>query len=108
MDNIINIENNCQIIDICSFNANLYSYGIKLNIPYFASHFHLNKTLDDSFKKFESTSGPLVIQNGKIMPNNNVKLKQQFPCIILLWPLDGKSEIRTGQGPGFISDTSLS
>lgn len=99
MDNIINIENNCQTIDTFLLtNANLYSYGYKLNIPFFASTFHMNKTLDDSLKRLESISGPIVIQNGKIMSNNNVKLKQQFPCYILLWPSDGKSEIRTGQG----------
>ncbi|XP_039504127.1 uncharacterized protein LOC120460429 [Pimephales promelas] len=99
MGTITNTENNFQITDTILFpSANLYSYGNKLKIPYFASNFHFNKTLDDSFEKLESTPGPLLIKNGKIMPNNNVKFKKQPSCFILIWPSDEKSEISYGQG----------
>lgn len=98
MDNIISLKSD-QTTDTFAFtNIKLYSYGDKLKIPYFASSFHSNKTLDDCFKKLESSSGPLFIENGKIITNQCEKLIQQFPCYILLWPTDGKSGLKFGQG----------
>lgn len=66
MDNIISLKNN-QTTDTFAFtNIKLYSYGDKLKIPYFASSYHSNKTLDDCFKKLESSSGPLFIENAEL------------------------------------------
>ncbi|XP_050994582.1 uncharacterized protein LOC127182927 [Labeo rohita] len=98
MDDIISFKHNQTSGTLPLTNINLYSYGDKLKIPFFSSSFHSNKTLDESLKRLESTSGPLVIKDGKIITNKDVKLTSKFPCYILLWPKDGKSDLKFGQG----------
>ncbi|XP_056337256.1 uncharacterized protein LOC130247817 [Danio aesculapii] len=75
-----------------------FDLGEILRIPYFGSTFHSNEILLKSLNKLKSTSGPLVIQDGQIMPNyKNVKLTHRFACCVLVFVLE-RDAISLGQG----------
>lgn len=63
-------------------------YEDELKIPFFKLSFCSDETLVDSLKKLNSSSDPLVIENGEIMPCNNSFLTNQKVCYILVWSSD--------------------
>jgi len=63
------------------------SYKVELKIPIFNKSFR-KETLIDCLKKLNSTSDPLVFENGEIMPYNNRYLTNQIVCYIVVWSSD--------------------
>lgn len=89
MDNIISLLNYKLKLMFNKFNnRKKKSYEDELEIPFFKISFCFEETLVDCFKKLNSTSDPLVVENGEIMPCNNRYFTHQRICYILIWSMD--------------------
>ncbi|XDV41297.1 hypothetical protein PO909_010188 [Leuciscus waleckii] len=79
MDNTISVCN--KFLNVLKFNILKFNIFINWKKNY-------EEKLVDCFKKLNSTSDPLVVKKGEMMPCNNIYLTKQRVCLILVWSAD--------------------